>query len=392
MKKRILILALAAALVLSLTAPACADITIPEVTMKEFEIPDNEAMAFLREMGIGWNLGNTMDAHADPLWCAPMDLEGAWCGVKTSQGVFTALKEAGFSTVRIPVSWHNHLTDDQFTIDEAWLSRVEQLVDWALDSGLYVIVNIHHDFDEKYLYPDSAHIDNSLRYMTAIWTQVAARFQDRDERLIMESMNEPRLVGTDVEWWFDPSRAECLDAADCINRLNQAFVDTVRQSGGYNATRYLMVPGYDASPTGADPAWFHLPEDDQDNRIIVSAHAYVPYSFALDIHGTSHFDRTSPLHTGDIGYAMNMLYDNYIAKGIPAVMGEFGALNKNNLQDRVDFTAYYVASATARGIPCLWWDNHAFDGQGENFGLLDRKTLTWPTPEILEALMKYKLD
>ena len=182
-----------------------------------------------------------------------------------------------------------------------------------------------------------------------------------------------------------------MAAAECINQLNQAFVDAVRAGGGHNATRYLMVPGYDAAPGNANPAFFRLPEDSADNRIIISAHAYLPYSFALDIKGVSEFSMKNLQQTGEIGTALNTLYERWISQGIPVVIGEFGALDKDNLQDRVDWTAFYVAGASARGIPCVWWDNNAFKGSGENFGLLKRATLEWPFPEIVEAAMQYAL-
>ena len=385
---------LVCALLLALAcAPAMGEdeIVIPDVTVKQFDIPDNEAMAFLRGLGFGWNLGNTMDATDDSFRGNDLDLEGYWCGVKTTKPMFEALKEKGFSTVRIPVSWHNHVSGADFAVNEAWMDRVQQLVDWALECDLNVILNTHHDNSQAFYYPDEAHFDSSLAYLTSVWGQMAARFRDYDDRLILESMNEPRLAGTNHEWWFERGNEACMQAAECINRLNQAFVDTVRATGGENATRYLMVPGYDAAPGNTDPAIFRLPEDEAENRLIVSAHAYLPYSFALDTKGVSTFDRKNLNQTGEIGTALNGLYERFISQGIPVVIGEFGALNKNNLQDRVDLTAFYVAGASARGIPCVWWDNNEFNGSGENFGLLDRRTLEWPFPEIVEAAMKYAL-
>ena len=392
MKKR-MILALCALLALCMCAAAMGEeeIVIPEVTVKQFDIPDNEAMAFARSLGIGWNLGNTMDAYDDSRRGDDLSIESCWCGTMTTKEMFASVREQGFSTVRIPVSWHNHVSGDDFTINEPWLDRVQELVDWALECDLHVIVNIHHDDSKAYLYPDEEHFENSLRYVTSIWSQVAPRFADYDERLIFEAMNEPRLVGTSHEWWFERGNAECMEAAECLNRLTQAFVDTVRAAGGRNADRYLMVPGYDAAPGNTDPAFFRLPQDSADNRIIVSTHGYIPYSFALDRSGTDTFEIGRLQDTSEIGSTMNTLYERFISLGIPVVMGEFGALDKSNLQRRVDWTAYYVASASARGIPCIWWDNAAFNTTGENFGLLNRRTMEWPFPEIVQALTRYAL-
>lgn len=362
-------------------------VAVPQLTITRRAIPDNEAMAFLKAMGVGWNLGNTFDAikgdwnrNADE-----MTVETSWGNPKTKELVFDALKAAGFSTVRIPVSWHDHV-DADYNISEKWLARVEEVVDWALARDLYVILNIHHDEDQ--FLPTPAHYDESARYVEKIWQQLAARFRDRDEHLIFECMNEPRVVGAAYEWWFDGSNADCVKAAECINRLNQLFVDTVRATGGNNASRYLMVPGYDAAPNGALNGVFTLPADPADNRIIVSVHAYTPYDFALNVYGGNTFGTQSQKQ--EIVSFMNSLYNTYIANGIPVVIGEYGAMIKGgNLQDRVDWAAFYVATASARNMPCVWWDNGAFKGTGELFGLLDRRTGEMADPEIAEAILTY---
>jgi len=163
-------------------------------------------------------------------------------------------------------------------------------------------------------------------------------------------------------------------------------VDTVRASGGNNETRYLMVPGYAANPDNVIRDVFTMPTDTADNKIIVSVHAYTPYDFALNINGGSTFGTQQ--QKSNIVSFMNSLYDKFTVNGIPVIIGEYGALiKKGNLQDRVDWTAFYVATASARNFPCLWWDNGSFAGNGENFGLLDRKTSTIATPEIVQAIM-----
>ncbi|MBR7040316.1 MAG: glycoside hydrolase family 5 protein [Clostridia bacterium] len=386
---------LAMILALMSFAPALAEqkgdsVEIPIIEAKTFEIPDNEAMAFLRKMGVGWNLGNTFDAYNDALpKFKEMDMETAWHGVKTTEKIIKTVAEAGFTTLRLPVSWHNHV-DDEFVISKQWLDRVQEVVDWAFKYGMYVIINIHHDEGEQYFYPDSQHYEISEKYIRSVWSQLSERFRDYDDHLIFESMNEPRLKGNrDYEWNFDGRSDECRDAADCINRLNQVFVDTVRASGGNNAERYLMVPANAANPGNAVTALFVLPEDTADNRIIVSAHAYTPYNFALSAGGTTTFSFKSTRFTGEIDSFLNSLYRKFVSNGIPVVVGEFGARDKGgNLSDRVAFTAYYVSAATSRNIPCCWWDNNAINTDGENFGLLRRYNCKWYYPEIVEAMIR----
>ena len=353
-----------------------------------FEIPDNAAMAFARQMGVGWNLGNTFDAWRDG-GGDEMSIEAYWCGVYTTEEMIEVVHAAGFSTIRVPVSWHNHV-DADFNISAPWLDRVQQVVDWAIARDMTVILNIHHDESPDFYYPSEACYETSERYIRRIWEQLAERFSDYGEKLVFESMNEPRQKGTDWEWWLDEENPDCREAADCINRLNQVFVDTVRASGGNNAERYLMVPGYDASPRGALSELFVLPTDAADNRLIVSVHAYTPYSFALEDGGTDSFSLETGAQTAEIGTFMNELYNRYISQGIPVVIGEFGARDKHgNAQARVDYAAWYAFSAKARGIPCCWWDNNAFTGSGERFGLLDRAACAWAIPQIVEALVKY---
>ena len=360
--------------------------------MKKFDVPDNEALRFTKDMKLGWNLGNTFDAYDGyTKHQKGISMETSWVGAKTSRKLITAVYDAGFNTIRIPVSWHNHV-DENDIIDAEWMERVKEVAGWALDLGMYVIVNVHHDNDTRFFYPDSAHYDRSEKYLSSVWQQMAEAFRDFDDHLILESMNEPRLVGSDYEWWLNQSAAECKDAVDCINRLNQKFVDIVRESGGNNATRYLMVPGYCGSPDGLLTSMFTLPSDSAENRLILEAHAYTPYDYALNTKNPdSSFDLEKD--TGkkqSISGFMNKLYDKYIANGIPVVIDEFGALKKNDddLQGRVNFAAFYVASASVRGITCVWWDNHGFSPSGERFGLINRNKVIWVYPDIVLAMVR----
>lgn len=354
----------------------------------DFEIPDTEGLRFVADMKIGWNLGNTFDAK-DCTWLSnDLDYESAWCGVKTTRELIDEIKAAGFNTVRVPVSWHDHLNSDN-TIDEAWLNRVNEVVDYCIDNDMYVILNIHHDNDTNHLYPSSQYLDQSRKYVENIWQQLSVRFMNYDNHLIFEAMNEPRLVGHNNEWWLDPNNADCQDAIKCINVLNQAFVDVVRASGGNNASRYLLCPGYCAAPDGVLNSNFVLPSDPA-NRIILEVHAYTPYNFALENPGTDTWSSKNARNASDMVSFMNDLYKKYVANGIPVVIDEFGAMEKNgNIESRADFAGYYIANARARGITCVWWDNNVAHGDGERFGLIDRASLTWVYPEIVEAMMKY---
>ena len=364
-----------------------------EENMKKFEIPDNEALQFTRALKAGWNLGNTFDAHPNnDTFFSGTAMETSWVGTKTTKDLIHAIKEAGFNCIRLPVSWHNHVKGDDYTIDPDWLGRVKEVAQWIVDEDMYFIINIHHDNRDKFLFPDSKHYDQSEKYIREIWSQVAKEFADFDDHCIMESMNEPRLVGSSFEWWLNPNANECKDAVDCINRLNQVFVETVRASDGYNSTRYLMIPGYCASPDGVLSSLFRIPDDTVENRIILEVHAYTPYNYALNTSNPDHsfdLDKDQNKKT-EISKFMNKLYEKFISKGIPGIIDEFGALQKSpeDLQDRVNFAAYYIASASTRGITCCWWDNHVFTGNGERFGLINRRNGEWKFPDIALAILR----
>ncbi len=358
------------------------------------EIPDNEALSFIRDLEIGWNLGNTFDASECTWLSDEMGYETAWCNAKTTEGLIKELKNAGFKTIRIPVSWHNHI-DENYNISKAWMDRVEEVVGWALAEDMYVIINIHHDNTEQYEYPSYAKLDQSKAYVTKIWSQIADRFADYDEHLIFETMNEPRQVGTNNEWWIDVNSDLGKECMDCINQLNQAIVDTIRANGkGYNTSRYIMAPGYCASPDYVIADDFKLPDDSKataENRIIVSVHAYTPYNFALNQGdgSTDVFAIKGKKGTEDIDYFMKNLYEKFVSQGIPVLIGEFGALDKDNTESRMQFAAYYTYTARHYGMTALFWDNNAYKTDGENFRLIDRNSLTWIFPEIVDQMMYY---
>lgn len=360
---------------------------VPAVTVDSYAVPESAGMDFIRELKLGWNLGNTFDASDVKSLTAEheMEYESVWCGTVTTIENIAAIKAAGFRTVRIPVSWHNHV-DENDRISKAWMARVKEVADWCMAMDLYVIINTHHDNALEWYYPDEAHMARSEQYLTAVWSQIAETFRDYDEHLILESLNEPRLVGTDYEWWFDPGSAKCQEAVGCINRLNQLFTDTVRASGGNNAQRWLLCPGYAASVDGACDENFRVPEDPA-GKVIVSVHAYTPYHFALNKAGTKEWSLDSGSDTGEILTMLDRLYGTFVQNGQPVLIGEFGALNKDNLEARTAFSAFYTKAARARGISCLWWDNNAFTGSGENFGLLYRRSSTFSYPEIVQALL-----
>ena len=359
--------------------------------------------AILEDMGLGWNLGNSLDATGG----SGLDTETSWSNPKTTQALIDKVKSLGFNTVRVPVSWGKHVSGDNYTIDSAWLARVKEVVDYCYKNDMYVILNIHHDTKSSAsasgagYYPRSSAYSSSEKFVTSVWSQMAEYFKDYDYHLIFETLNEPRLIGTDYEWWFNkwsiPS--EVKDAIDCINKLNQKAVDTIRDTGSNNRGRLIMCPGYDASIDGATVSGFKLPTDisGNKNRIALSVHAYSPYNFAMNVGSGSTSTYTSSIKN-ELQGLFSTLKSNFRDKGIPVVIGEFGSTDKNNTAERVKWATDYTALAKKNNIPCVLWDNNAFavyNGNNivlnsEYHGYINRKnnTVTSPAKDVIEALMK----
>ena len=348
------------------------------------------APAFVRKLRLGWNLGNTMDATNGATSGANLNLEMSWSGAKTTPEMIKTIKDAGFKSVRIPVSWHNHV-DRDLNIEVPWMARVKTIVDYVIENDMYCIINIHHDNMIGYYYPSSEYLEDSKNYVRRIWEQVGEEFKDYDDHLIFESLNEPRLVGTANEWNLGNNDA-CKDAVACINELNQVFVDTIRAQGGNNADRYLLVPGYAAQWNAAVRDDFVIPNDAADKKIMIEVHAYSPYNFALkspdESGSTPYFSTVDNGSTSDINTMMLKLKLKFIDKGIGVVVDEFGSRDKGgNTEARAEHAGYYVKKAREFGITCFWWDNNCFEGEGERFGLLDRKNNAIRYPEIAQALV-----
>ena len=359
--------------------------------------------AILEDMGLGWNLGNSLDATGG----SGLDTETSWSNPKTTQALIDKVKSLGFNTVRVPVSWGKHVSGDNYTIDSAWLARVKEVVDYCYKNDMYVILNIHHDTKSSAsasgagYYPRSSAYSSSEKFVTSVWSQAAEYFKDYDYHLIFETLNEPRLIGTGYEWWFNkwsiPS--EVKDAIGCINKLNQKAVDTIRATGSNNRSRLIMCPGYDASIDGATVSGFKLPTDisGNKNRIAVSVHAYSPYNFAMNVGSGSTSSYTYSIKS-ELQDLFSTLKSTFRDKGIPVVIGEFGSTDKNNTAERVKWATDYTALAKKNNIPCVLWDNNAFaryNGSSivlnsEYHGYINRKdnTVTSPAKDVIEALMK----
>lgn len=319
------------------------------------------------QMKIGWNLGNTLDALGN----GTLDDEMSWGNPKTTKEMIDRVKAAGFNVMRVPVSWGLHM-DNTYNVDPAWIARVREVVDYGIDNGMYVILNTHH---EEWYMPFESDFDEDLRQLSSLWEQIAEEFKDYDEHLLFEGVNEPRLRGDSLEWWGTP------DAREIVNRYEEAFVSAVRATGGNNEYRSLLVTPYAASSATENLQALKIP--DNAGNVIVSVHAYLPYDFALNVQGTASYN-----NDGSVSTLMSDIKRLFLDRGVPVIITEFGSVNKENEQDRIQCAVDFLNAANAVGVPCCWWDNNARWGDGELFGLLDRNGGGWYFPTLLQTLIE----
>ena len=336
-------------------------------------------------MGLGWNLGNTFDATGGNTRDV-YSQEKSWGNPKVTPELIHKVKEAGFKTIRIPVTWYRQLSKDgTYTINAAFLARVKEVVDMAYAEGLFIILNMHH---EEWL--NAANLDTNYvkigEQLTAIWAQIADTFAEYDQHLIFEGMNEPRMKGTSEEW---NGNAQGYVA---VNYLNQLFVDTIRENGkGYNNERALMIPGYAASNSSAVLNALEMPlwQGKQAENLIVSVHCYTPYDFCL-ADTQVNFNKLFTSHTMPIDMVFYTLSGLFLKNDVPVIIGETGATNKDNTAARENWAYYMGMKAASYGIPIVIWDNGSNGNSGgECHVWIDRKSdALSPWPTVLDALFE----
>lgn len=338
------------------------------------EIRDIKSIDLIKEMKIGWNLGNTLEATGGN----GLDTEISWGNPRTTKAMIDHVRETGINVLRLPVTWYKHFTDEvEHTIDPVWMARVKEVVDYAYSEGMFVIINLHH---ENWHFPSEDNKEMAKSTLKDVWTQIAEEFKNYDEHLIFEGMNEPRMVNTEYEWNGGTEESRAI-----INEFNAVFMETVRNSGGNNGKRHLMIPGYAASSGENVLDDLVIPDDD---KVIISVHAYLPYNFALNTKGTNRFETDKNASTSDIKKVFTMLKERFIDKDIAVVIGECGAMVKDkNIEALERFAKYFMGVAAWAEVPCVIFDNGSFIS-GETFGMLNRQACEWEYPTVIDSYME----
>lgn len=331
-------------------------------------------------MGVGWNVGNSLEAIGS---------ETAWGNPLINKQLIDAVKDAGFNTVRIPVAWSNYIQegDDTFTISNAGLERVEEVVNYVLDNDMFAMINIHWDGGwMQPTYADQDYVNDRLKKM---WQQIAIYFRDYDYHLVFAGTNEVMVdgdYGTPKEEYYTVQ-----------NTFNQTFISSVRETGGKNAYRYLAVQGFN---TNIDYTvnYAVVPTDTVENRMLMEVHYYDPFEFALDESNDTKWQwgaiATDPDATptwGDEEWLDNQfqrMHDKFVSQGIGVILGEYGAIYRKDVEGAETFRTYYYQKTTQAalkyGLVPVVWDNGS--SGNHQMGLFNRTNGEQYFPELIDAI------
>jgi endoglucanase len=326
-----------------------------------------------KQMGIGVNIGNTLENTTQ--W------ETGWGNPPITKEYVESLAKLGFETVRLPVAWDTYAKDGK--LDAAKLKRVGEVVDWILDAGMFCVVNIHWDGGwidssnkEKFAKTYATFNADAEKKFPAYWTEIANAFADRGERLAFESLNE--------ETHFDGAGSR-EKAYATLTRVNQIFVDTVRKTGGNNATRLLIVTGYATDFEKTADKLYVLPKDSVANKLMISVHYYTPWQFAGMTKDESWGKVQHTWGTEADAAQLNKLFDvmqEFTTRNdIPAFVGEFAPTTEKEPVSRARYMNAIVDAALKRKmVPVLW----------ETGGDISRKPPHNPSPALRDVLSKVR--
>ncbi|WP_331346799.1 glycoside hydrolase family 5 protein [Cellvibrio sp. UBA7661] len=345
---------------------------------------ESTAVQIASQINIGFNIGNTLEAMGGKS-------ETYWGNPKITKEFVTFVKQSGFNAIRLPVSWDQYANQATAEIDIHWLNRVKEVVQYAMDNDLYVILNIHWDggWLENNVTP-AKQADNNAK-QKAYWEQIATHLRDFDEHLIFASANEPNV--------------DTAEQMQVLHSYHQTFIDTVRATGGKNAHRVLVVQGPSTDIDKTNELWTTMPNDAVANKLMVEIHFYSPWNYTgmtkdetwgnqffywgKGFHSTT--DTTHNPTWGEEDYVDTQfarIKTQFVDKGIPVIMGEYGLgvrkqLTGDDLKLHLDGRAYYLKYVTqqaiANGMVPFLWDT------GE---LLDRTNNTVLDQKAFDALMQ----
>lgn len=334
---------------------------------------DLTALELVHLMGNGTNLGNTMEACDTGVGSSYMDdpayYEVLWGQPITTQEMITGMKAAGFDTLRIPIAWMTNATElattGDYTIAPEYLDRVEEIINYALNADMYVIINDHWDGGWYGMFGSESAETRALAMEAykGMWTQIANRYKEYSDYLIFEGANEE--IGARFD---ENSSLYCSDSITTYlsddekyalaNEVNQAFVDAVRATGGNNANRFLLIPGFGTNIANTCDDRFVMPTDSAEDKLLISVHYYDPWAYCGDGQSTVKWGTKS-----DIQYMMDTLakMTKFTEQGVGVVIGEYGVLYATEVQDNTDlYHQLFLDLCDLYNYTSCLWDCSAF--------------------------------
>ncbi|GIN67372.1 MULTISPECIES: cellulase family glycosylhydrolase [Bacillus] len=302
----------------------------------------------LEHMSPGWNLGNTLDA---------VPTEGSWNNPPVREHTFDDIRAAGFKSVRIPVTWDSHIgSAPEYTIAPEWMNRVEEVTDWALERDFYVVLNIHHD-SWLWINRMGNSQQETLEKLGKVWRQIADRFKHKSERLLFEIVNEPTGM-----------------SAYQLNLLNREMLKVIRSTGGENDRRLVIIGGLEDNKDELLNT-FEPPEDD---RIVLTFHYYSPWDYVSNWWGRTTWGTAKDIE--DMERDMKPVYERFVSKGYPVIIGEYGTLGANEKHSKRLYHDTLVRLSHKYQMVTMWWDN----GNDQ----FDRMARKWRDPVVKDIVIQ----
>lgn len=340
------------------------------------------AVQVASKIKLGFNFGNTLEAIGG---------ETAWGNPLITEAQIQWVKEAGFDAIRLPVAWDQYANQQTAAISLEWLNRVKQVVGYAVDNNLYVIVNIHWDggWLENNVTTDKQLANNAKQ--KAFWQQIATHLRDFDEHLIFASANEPNV---------DNAAQMAV-----LNSYHQTFVDAVRATGGKNANRVLVLQGPKTDIEETDRLWTGMPSDSATNKLMAEVHFYTPFNFTLmtkdeswgkqfyywgqGFHSATDTERNASWgQEAWVDQMFDLMKTRFVDQGIPVILGEYSAMRRDNLTgealelhlaSRAYYFSYVTERANTKGLIPFVWDTGS---------LFSRSNLVVTDQRVLDALLQ----
>ncbi|NMN37540.1 cellulase family glycosylhydrolase [Pedobacter sp. SG918] len=340
---------------------------------------------------LGWNAGNSLEAIGG---------ETYWGNPALTQAMIDQVKRSGFTAVRLPCSWNQYMANTSTAqLQQSWLNRVKDVVQYCVNDGLYVILNIHWDGGWLENNCTTAQQPYVNAMQKAFWEQIATQLRNFDEHVIFASANEPAVSDA--------------TGMGVLLSYHQTFVNAVRSTGGKNSYRTLVIQGPSTNIDHTNNLMNTLPTDSAPNRLMVEVHYYTPFNFAglpddvswgnafyywgNGYHSTTDASRNATYgEEADAGPQFALMKTKYIDKGIPVILGEYGAIRRPNTLSGDNLTlhlasrAYYINHVTRQavqyGLKPFYFDDGA---SGNNaFRILDRQNIGGADQQALAAVVQ----